>query len=195
MNTKKLIALRTVLIILTIAVMVVIFMLSADNADESNAKSDLISGSLIKTVLAFFHLEGERADLFIDNCVLIVRKTAHFTEYAVLGFLICSVFESFFIKRKIAIPVSLCSGALYAVSDEIHQSFVPGRSCQISDMLLDSAGVMTGIIMLIVFMAIIKKYRSKSQSADGYSADRFFCKTEFVGIMHNAQCTMHNAQL
>ncbi len=166
MNTKKLIALRTVLLILTIAVMVVIFILSADNADESNAKSDLISGSLIKTVLAFFHLEGERADLFIDNCVLIVRKTAHFTEYAVLGFLICSVFESFFIKRKIAIPVSLCSGALYAVSDEIHQSFVPGRSCQISDMLLDSAGVMTGIIMLIVFMAIIKKHRSKSQSAE-----------------------------
>lgn len=167
MNGKKLIILRTVLIILTITVMVVIFMLSADNADESNAKSDLISGSVIKTVLAFFHLEGERADLFIENCVTIVRKTAHFTEYAALGFLIFSVFESFFIKRKISVPVSFFSGALYAVSDEIHQSFVPGRSCQISDMLLDTAGVTAGIIMLIIFMAIIKKYKNKSQSADG----------------------------
>ncbi len=166
MNGKKIIALRTVLIILTVAVMVVIFILSADNADESNAKSDLISGSVIETVLAFFHLEGEKAEIFIDNCVMIVRKTAHFTEYAVLGFLLFSVCESFFIKRKIAIPVSLCSGALYAVSDEIHQSFVPGRSCLISDMILDTAGVMAGIIVLIVFIAIIKKYKNKSQSAE-----------------------------
>ena len=164
MNRKKIIALRIVLIILTIAVMVVIFMLSADNADESNAKSDIVSGSVIDVILGIFNLEGEQAELFIDNCVMIVRKTAHFTEYAVLGFLIFSVFESFFVKRKISLPVSLVAGALYAVSDEIHQSFVPGRSCQISDMLLDTAGVMAGIIMLIVLIAIYKKHKKTDKT-------------------------------
>lgn len=166
MNSKKIIALRIVLIILTIAVMTVIFMLSADNADESNAKSDIVSGSIINAVLEFFNLEGKRAEKFIDNCVMIVRKTAHFTEYAVLGFLILSVSESFFIRRKISAPTALITGALYAVSDEIHQSFVPGRSCQISDMLLDTAGVMAGIIALIILIAIIKKIKSKPQSAE-----------------------------
>ena len=98
--------------------------------------------------------------------VMIVRKTAHFTEYAVLGFLIFSVFESFFIRRKISVLTALITGALYAVSDEIHQAFVPGRSCQASDMLLDTAGVMTGIIALIFLIAIIKKFKSKPQSAE-----------------------------
>ena len=164
MNSKKIIALRIVLIILTIAVMTVIFMLSADNADESNAKSDIVSGSIINAVLEFFNLEGKRAEKFIDNCVMIVRKTAHFTEYAVLGFLILSVSESFFIRRKISVPTALITGALYAVSDEIHQSFVPGRSCQISDMLLDTAGVMAGIIMLIVLIAIYKKHKKTDKT-------------------------------
>ena len=161
MNKKKLIAVRTILIALTIAVMAVIFILSADNADESNAKSDPISDSLIYNILSVFNLNEEQTQLLFDKCVVVVRKTAHFCEYAALGFLLSAVFTSFYIKLKALLPLSFFGGALYAVSDEIHQYFVPGRSCQLSDMMLDSAGVFCGIIALLFILWCHKKIKTR----------------------------------
>lgn len=159
MNNKKVIALRTVLIIMTVAVMVIIFTLSADNADESNAKSDLLSDSIIYKILSVFDLTEEELQPLVDNCVIVVRKTAHFAEYAVLGFLLYAVFASFFLPVLRSAILSFFTGTLYAVSDEIHQYFVPGRSCQLSDMLLDSAGAFCGILALIFISRCIKKQK------------------------------------
>ena len=53
--------------------------------------------------------------------------------------------------------LSLGAGALYAVSDEIHQIFVPGRSCQAFDVLIDSSGVLTGTIIMLLFLVLSKK--------------------------------------
>ena len=161
MNKKKLNAIRIILIILTLSVMAIIFALSADTADESDAKSDAISDSIVYQILSNFDLTDEQIETLVRKCVVIVRKTAHFLEYAVLGFLLASVFVSFGLKTKQNIPLSFIIGALYAVSDEIHQYFVPGRSCQISDMLLDSAGVITGILFILAGFYIFKKIHTK----------------------------------
>ena len=161
MNRKKLTAIRIILIILTVAVMVTIFLLSADNADESNAKSELFSDSLVYRILATFDLTDEQIEEVINISVLIVRKTAHFAEYAVLGFLLASICVSFYLKPKLTVPVSFLAGALYAVSDEIHQYFVPGRSCQLSDMLLDSSGVICGIVFLLIITALYNFIQKK----------------------------------
>ena len=48
-------------------------------------------------------------------------------------------------KNNIYIPIIIC--ILYAISDEIHQLFVPGRSGQVSDVLLDTLGAFTGIMI------------------------------------------------
>ena len=152
MNSKKLIAIRTILIILTLSVMAVIFILSADNAAESDAKSEFFSDSLTYKILELFSLSEEQMQQVIKLSVVIVRKAAHFTEYAALGFLLASVFMSFYVKLKLLIPISFLTGSLYAVSDEIHQYYVPGRSCQLSDMLLDSSGVACGIIFLLIII-------------------------------------------
>ena len=95
MKRKQLLALRILLIFLTIAVMVVIFMLSADNADESNVKSALISDSLIYRILSSFDWNEEQIEQIASVTVFLVRKTAHFSEYAALGFLLAGVCLSF----------------------------------------------------------------------------------------------------
>ena len=54
------------------------------------------------------------------------------------------------IKQKNRIAISAIIGLLYAISDEIHQAFIPGRGPQIGDVGIDFAGVIIGI--LIMFM-------------------------------------------
>lgn len=164
MKRKKLIAIRTVLIVLTVLVMAVIFILSADNADESNAKSDLLADSFVYTVLSLFELTDEEIQQVIDVSVFIVRKTAHFAEYCVLGFLISAVFVSFYFKPQMNIPISFASGFLYAVSDEIHQYFVPGRACMLKDVLIDSCGVFCGIAALLFIVWMYTYIKTKKTS-------------------------------
>ena len=159
MKRKQLLVLRILLIFLTIAVMVVIFMLSADNADESNAKSALISDSLIYRILSSFDWNEEQIEQIASVTVFIVRKTAHFSEYAALGFLLAGVCLSFGRQYGFAFAVSQTVASLYAVSDEIHQYFVPGRSCQFSDMLLDSCGAAVGIGVLLLIVWLIRRRR------------------------------------
>ncbi len=159
MKSKKLIAIRTILIIMTVAVMATIFMLSADTAEESDAKSEIFSASLAYNILENFNIN--EIEKVMHFCVMIVRKTAHFAEYAVLGFLLTSVCKSFYLKTNHTIPISFLTGTLYAVSDEIHQYFVPGRSCQLSDILLDSSGVICGIAFLLIIISIRKFIQKK----------------------------------
>jgi VanZ family protein len=70
---------------------------------------------------------------------LVLRKIAHAGEYAVLGALL---------QRALARPgLAFALGVAYAVSDEIHQSFVPGRQGSPLDVALDAAGVAIGVAL------------------------------------------------
>ncbi len=69
---------------------------------------------------------------------LVLRKLAHAGEYAVLGALLA---------RALAEPAALLVGAAYAVSDELHQTFVPGREGALLDVGIDSLGVLVGILL------------------------------------------------
>ena len=73
----------------------------------------------------------------------ILRKIAHITEYFILTFLLYRAFKGSFhinVFRLFAYPAAL--SFLYAVSDEIHQSFIPGRTCTVRDVLIDSIGIL-----------------------------------------------------
>jgi VanZ family protein len=67
----------------------------------------------------------------------LLRKGAHLTEYAILGGLLLRA-----LGRQLPAVVA---GALYAVSDEVHQHFVRGRHAAPLDVLLDTAGVAVGV--------------------------------------------------
>ena len=117
-----------------------IFWLSSKDGSQSQNMSYSVRGILMK-------LFGPLLNSFI------VRKFAHFFEYAVLGFLIgCALFLSR--KRFSPITAVICS-ALYSISDEIHQYFVPGRACRIFDVGVDTLGALTGTLILALIILII----------------------------------------
>jgi VanZ family protein len=70
---------------------------------------------------------------------LVLRKIAHFCEYAVLGLLLMRA------TRREGAALGL--GVLYAASDELHQHFVPGRQAAVRDVAVDAAGVLAGILL------------------------------------------------
>ena len=70
---------------------------------------------------------------------LVLRKVAHAAEYAVLGALLAQAAG----RARLAVAL----GTLYAVSDEVHQSFVPGRVGSPLDVALDAVGVVVGVVL------------------------------------------------
>ena len=117
-----------------------IFWLSSKDGNQSQNMSDSVRGILMK-------LFGPLLNSFI------VRKFAHFFEYAVLGFLIgCALFLS---RRRFSPITAVICSALYSVSDEIHQYFVPGRACRIFDVGVDTLGALTGTLILALIILIM----------------------------------------
>lgn len=149
-NRKK----RILPLIITVLIMIFIFLQSALPADLSKEESNLIVQALIE----FLQIDAELLSF-------VVRKCAHFTEYLLLGVsLYATVREYDPVRlehseqlRRTAL-ISWGIGALYAFTDEVHQAFVPGRSCEIRDMLIDSCGVAAGVLI----MAAIRSRYSKS---------------------------------
>lgn len=84
----------------------------------------------------------------IEHVHLVVRKTAHFMEYGILGLLLWRLVHfdpAFRSCRSREFLTALLLAALYAASDEFHQSFVPGREAAVRDVLLDTAGAGCGL--------------------------------------------------
>lgn len=137
--------------------MAVIFWFSSKVAKESDAMSD----GLIAKMTALFGLElSDEALLeFISKWQFLVRKAAHFTEYAVLGFLSANAFNGFGLFSKKWAFLSPAFSLLYAVSDEVHQYFVPGRACRFLDIFIDFCGAVVGIGLFWVLLSIVKALR------------------------------------
>ena len=75
----------------------------------------------------------------------ITRKIAHFTEYAILGFLAARAFRT---STQRWFLVSVCLVVVYALIDEYHQSFVPSRTASVFDSLIDMAGGLTALLII-----------------------------------------------
>ena len=147
--------------VIALAVMAFIFIQSAMPADLSKEESGRIVTWVMQTFDFLQPLGREKVSFF-------VRKTAHFTEYMVLGAVLLpavkewlpAVPESRIVSRKMCLAAWL-TGTLYAVTDEIHQYFVPGRSCELRDMCIDSAGVFTGVLIAAL---ILRKRRRREEA-------------------------------
>jgi VanZ family protein len=78
----------------------------------------------------------------------LVRKAAHFTEYAILAVLIhhaLGLVSGWSAQRRVAVAWALA--VLYAASDEFHQSFVPGRGPAVTDVVIDACGALAGLLL------------------------------------------------
>ncbi|MCR5601451.1 MAG: VanZ family protein [Ruminococcus sp.] len=154
-KSSKISALQLIFLVLTIAVMVAIFVLSAENAEESSKTS----GSMTKVAVKIIDKDYSKRSLYRQHEIwntasFIVRKLAHFTIYTALGF--CASMTAG--KRKLISLKSLCVvvfGFLYALSDELHQTMSEGRSCEFRDMMIDTGGAVLGMIFSLIIMYIV----------------------------------------
>lgn len=153
---------RIAVTVLLVGWMILIFSLSAATATESSATSSSFIEILVRVfVWDFDNLNVSEQESMIESLQFIVRKTAHFTLYAVLGglsFLSVVTYKSILLKNRVLISAGIC--LLYAISDEIHQIFVPGRSGEIRDVCIDFAGSMVAVFILLLLTRIrkFKKY-------------------------------------
>ena len=92
----------------------------------------------------------------------LVRKAGHLTEYAILATLAARAFRnsSHRFIRLHWFKLSLLLAAVYALSDEFHQSFVPSRTASIHDSLIDSTGAL--IALTVIWFASKRRVRTRS---------------------------------
>lgn len=86
-----------------------------------------------------------------------------FLEYTMLGLILMLTARTFLTSHQKT--AALLTGAVYAALDEFHQYFVPGRACQVRDVLIDYSGIVTGILIALLLMRIIRAIRNQRGSS------------------------------
>jgi VanZ family protein len=129
--------------------MMLIFFLSAQSALESNQLSLGITGMILRLIERLTVKVGTNAN-WINEFNNIVRKSAHALVFFVLAMMVLNAFLKTGVKGFKAFVYSLIFTTLYACTDEIHQLFVPGRACMLSDVFIDSIGGCLGLIVFII---------------------------------------------
>lgn len=120
----------------------VIYMFSAQPASASSQ----MSGSLMKWLIGIIDVTPIPEILGEDLLHTLIRKMAHFTIYFVLGVLVFRATQEGIKIEWRSIWISFLICVIYAGSDEFHQLYVPGRSGQVTDVLIDSSGALLGIL-------------------------------------------------
>ncbi len=142
--------------------MALIFSFSMETGTESASSS----GGFIRTLLetfdrGFSDLPYAEQHMKIESFSYFVRKAAHFSVFGMLGILVTSAVSTYGLGLRKTAWVSLAVCALYAVSDEVHQYFVPGRACMVRDMLIDTGGACCGIAAVCLLMYMVRQKKLK----------------------------------
>ena len=133
-------------ILLVILCMFTIFLFSCENAEKSTERTENFINNVINVSSGENTITSVSSSKIGDENILftLVRKSAHFFEFFLLGFLVVNLIKDY---KKLNIKIILLCilfCLLYAVSDEIHQYFVDGRSCEIMDVFIDTVGSSLG---------------------------------------------------
>ena len=124
------------------------------NSLRTGAESSAMSGRILTWINQLLHLDEAGA----DKLHLVIRKMAHFTEFACLGMLLAWLFGMTGEKKGHLFCMPLLCGLLAACVDETIQVFTLDRGPSLIDVWIDAAGVVTGIIFLLIGHTYIRKY-------------------------------------
>ncbi len=142
--------------LLLILWMTFIFLMSMQPAEQS---SQLSGGIVSKLIAALFHnfdsLSLQQQSNMTNIITFIVRKAAHFSEYFILSVL--AYFAVPVIKSNVRYITAFVICVLYAVSDEIHQYFVPGRACRVLDICIDTLGILVALFVIFIILNLFKR--------------------------------------
>lgn len=156
---KNLRRLRRILWAIVAALLLMIFIFSA----QTGEKSGDTSGKITRFIVQLLHADFEDLSVYEQQTVLkkwnlFIRKGAHFTEYAVLAFAVCLLLYTYPLKKRALL--AWLGATVYAATDEIHQLSVAERTGSVWDVVLDSCGALFGMILAVV---LIRRWRRKRE--------------------------------
>lgn len=157
--------LRIILLILLIGTFSTIFGFSSQNSGESKGISRKVTEFLTDRISLIQEKPEQEKQEIISRTEKIIRKVAHFSIYTLVGILLMALFSTYKLEEKNRFSYSLIIGVIYAISDEIHQCFVPGRGPQVTDVILDSMGVLLGILLVMLVIKIFDKILLKKEKS------------------------------
>ena len=123
-----------------------LFYFSGQDGAESSELSLLVS-RLVLRALPFLSRTAEELNP-------ILRKAAHFGGFAAEGFLLGAAMMTALPEPAVGGVLAALSCAIVAVLNEYHQSFVDGRACEVKDMLIDSGGALTGVLLAALLLLL-----------------------------------------
>ena len=162
LKEHRLTVIRVVLTILCAAAVGFIFYNSMKDAGDSASRSHGLREAL-NSVLRWLGIGWELSEYF-------VRKAAHFVEFFVLGGLLSATLRAYVPRIRVmllALPLSVA----VAVCDELIQTGSPGRSCQLSDVLLDSSAALTAVMIAVLILYLRTRRKSKDISKTEVNRD------------------------
>ena len=115
-----------------------------DNSMQNGGSSDGFSLLFAETFVPIVNKLGFHGNIWTLN--RIVRKLAHLTEFTILGSVLYTILRRYITYGTVIKTIGL--GMLIASLDEFIQLFSPGRSSQFSDILIDTVGVVIGILVV-----------------------------------------------
>ena len=159
---NKINILRAILIILLLMMFGTIFNFSNQNGDKSGSLSREVTEEVTKNINSIQKLEKSEKEKVLSKIEHYIRKLAHFSLYFTVGILTMSLMSTYDLKNIKRAGISLGISALYAATDEFHQSFIPDRTSSIFDVLIDSSGALTGIILTFLVISLARKILKKN---------------------------------
>ena len=158
---------RVILIVLLIATFVRIFCFSSQDGEKSSSVSRKVTTAVTQNVKKIRDMDSKERELTLNKIEHVIRKIAHFSIYTLVGILMMALMSTYDISKRKQILISILVGIMYATSDEIHQYFIPGRSAMVTDVLIDTAGVCLGVLIVLISLQIyIKIYKKRQKSIE-----------------------------
>ena len=154
--------LRIVLTLLSVAAVSFIFYNSSLTADDSTVRSSGLR-EWFNDLLRSLGIGWEITEH-------LTRKTAHFVEFFTLGALLSATALAYVPKGK-SLYAALGAGIAVAVTDELIQTGSTGRSCQVSDMLLDASAVLTAVLAAALIRRLYRRRKAKAVNGREESQD------------------------
>ena len=138
-----------------------IFNFSNQDGKASSGLSKKVARKIVEVFPYTKNLSEKTKNKIVEKTQPIIRKGAHLSIYTLVGIFIMSFISTYKIHLKYKFLISILVGLVYASSDEIHQSFIPGRTASIIDVGIDTAGVFLGIILVLIIISVYKALTEK----------------------------------
>lgn len=152
---------RITMLILLGLTFISIFNFSNQDGQTSGGISRKVARKIVDVFPYTKNLSEKTKNKIVEKTQPIIRKGAHLSIYTLVGIFIMSFISTYKIHLKYKFLISILVGLVYASSDEIHQSFIPGRTASIIDVGIDTAGVFLGIIVVLIIISVYKALTEK----------------------------------